>query len=207
MRTQHNQDGITLLVTLLLMGVLLGVSTSLLNVTLKQYQLSGVAVSSEIAFQAANAGMECALYNDFLGFGNPNPNSVFDVPNDEDEEQATQPSITCMEQLADAQTIDIIDTSLADPGNGMMASGEEQRFEFDWGSDPVVCTMVSIYKFASTTQVTVNGQDMRNKNNSALNECPVGAECTVIQSRGYNVSCGDIGGGNRVVEREYTQVY
>ena len=189
------------------MGVLLGVSTSLLNVTLKQYQLSGVAVSSEIAFQAANAGMECALYNDFLGFGNPNPNSVFDVPNDEDEEQATQPSITCMEQLADAQTIDIIDTSLADPGNGMMASGEEQRFEFDWGSDPVVCTMVSIYKFASTTQVTVNGQDMRNKNNSALNECPVGAECTVIQSRGYNVSCGDIGGGNRVVEREYTQVY
>lgn len=189
---RHTQDGITLLVTLLLMGVLLGVSTSLLNVTLKQFQLSGFSLASEIAFQAANAGMECAVYQDFI-------NTAFAVPGDGGE-QATRPSISCMGSA-------LIDASLADDdGDGHMKSTEEQRFQFSWGT-PAVCTEVSVYKFYSTSApvpVTVNGVGMRNPSSP---NCPTGSVCTVIQARGYNVGCSVINTSANVVEREYTQVY
>ncbi len=183
MYKRHTQEGITLLVTLLLMGVLLGVSTSLLNVTLKQFQLSGFSFASEMAFQAANAGMECALYHDFI-------NAMFVVPGDGSEQSIVQ-SISCM------------GSGLVINSNGTAHSGEEQKFQFSWGT-PEVCTEVSVYKFFSSgapVAVTVNGTSMRSSS------CPAGSVCTVVQSRGYNVACSVIGTGSNVVEREYTQVY
>lgn len=171
-----DQKGITLLVALLLMGVLLGVSASLLNITLKQYQLSGVSYASEVAFQAAMAGMECALYQDWI-------HNEFDVPGD-GTDQASPVGINCMEE-----------NSSSPPA----ASGEEQLFQFDWEG---VCTNVSVYKYHSeSSPVNVLVEGVVEK------VCPAGSECTVIQSRGYNVECGDIDSGARVVEREYTQVY
>ena len=181
---KKNQDGITLLITLLLMSILLAISTSLLNITLKQYQLSGIALASEMAFQSASAGMECALYNDFI-----NNEFQIDTPRD---------SATCFDSIS---TNDIaVDTN----GNGTANSGEEQRFQFSWGS-PVKCTDISVYKFFNAINpinVVVNGMNLRSSG-----PCPAGSVCTVIQSRGYNVACAQISSGNRVVEREYTQVY
>jgi len=202
MRTQHNQDGITLLITLLLMGVLMGVSTSLLNVTLKQYQLSSISLASEIAFQAANAGVECILYNDFPKTGT----STFYVPGD-GSEQAVQPQIKCMGG-GNVASDDNSNGSFIDPdtGNGRAISGGEQRFQFDWGTSPnQSCTNVSVYKFYSTSapvNILVNGVDMRTSS-----DCPAGGVCTVIQSRGYNVPCSEITSGAKVVEREFSQVY
>jgi len=190
MRTPTNQDGITLLVTLLLMGVLLGISTSLLTITLKQFQLSSIAYDSEKAFQVASAGMECALYNDFV-------NGEFEL--------GTGNSISCFNDTSPDEV----------NGTGATESGEEQRFTFtlqnaDSGSNPELCAKVSIYKFYEDPSadgntdgipVVVNGVSMRST------DCPEGSVCTVIQSRGYNVPCTQINSGIRVVEREYTQVY
>ncbi len=199
---QHRQDGITLLVTLLLMGVLLGVSTSLLNVTLKQFQLSGFSLASEIAFQAANAGMECAVYQDFI-------NNAFSVPGDGTTEQSLIPEVSCMGVL-NVQSKDYDnglyndpDATPTDPGDGKAISGAEQRFQFSWGT-PAVCTEVSVYKFYSSSapvSVTVNGVSMRSST------CPAGSVCTVVQARGHNVGCSVINTSANVVEREYTQVY
>ncbi len=182
-RINGNQDGITLLITLLLMGVLLGVSSSLLNVTLKQFQLSGIAVVSEVAFQAASAGMECAVYQDQV-------NNKF---NQVVTGTTARTSIPCFDK-----------PSASDLNSGNVTSGSEQRFRFSWGS-PEICTEMSIYKFYNATNpvpVTVNGVNMR-----PSGDCPAGSVCTVVQSRGYNVTCASIAGGGRVVEREYTQVY
>lgn len=199
---QKNQRGITLLITLLLMGVLLGISASLLNLTLKQYQLAGIALSSETAFQAANAGLECILYYDFL---EPSP---FEVPVD-GSEQLSQPSVSCMgggSVLAENSPNETSDTD----NDGRASSGVEQRFRFDWGN---VCSEVSIYKFSTTDPggalVTVGGRNMRQDLDSdgTGDPCPAGSVCTVVQARGYNVPCDDIGSNPRVVEREYTQVY
>ncbi len=195
MHIRTQEDGITLLITLLLMGVLLGVSASLLNITIKQFQLSGIAAASEMAFQASNAGIECALYHDFKTTGSP-----FDVP-DDGSEQSSRPSIDCM-----GLTGVLADDTEDDDTDGKMKSGEEQRFQFSWGEVPYeICTDVSVYKFSSASgvvDVSVDGVDMR-----PSADCPAGSVCTVIQSRGYNTSCSDITGGGRVVEREYTQVY
>lgn len=186
MHTQNSQKGITLLITLLLMGVLLGVSASLLNITMKQYQLAGIALSSETAFQAATAGLECILYYDFQ---DPSP---FDVP-DGGAQQASVAEVSCMEE------------PLFSNVKGPARSGDEQLFRFSWGAGAnEVCSEVSVYKFFSTSAdlpVEINGTSYRDTN------CPAGSVCTVVQARGYNVPCGAIGSNPRVVEREYTQVY
>lgn len=199
LRTKNRQEGVTLLVALLLVGVLLGVSTSLLNVTLKQYQLSGIALASEMAFQAANAGMECALYHDFP---KSNPGK-FEVPsaNNPDPEQTTIPLITCMGNITVSAT-NIDNAPYNGDEDGKAVSGEEQNFIFDWGS-PQVCVDISVFKFYSTsTDVArwVGGNRMSP-------DCRQNSVCTVIQSRGYNVPCAQKNTGTRVVEREYTQVY
>ena len=198
MRTPTNQDGITLLVTLLLMGVLLGVSASLLNLTLKQFQLSGIAYASETAFQAASAGVECALYHDFPKTGV----SPFEVPGNGDE-QSSGASIKCMGG-----------TTAVPNSNGTAQSGEEQRFQFSWGTAPnQVCTELSVYKFYSLTSSvdmfvnTINMNINRDADLNTVEPCPQGSVCTVIQSRGYNVACADITTSGRVVEREYTRIY
>jgi hypothetical protein len=199
MHLQTKEKGITLLITLLLMGVLLGVSTSLMNITMKQYQLSGIALSSEVAFQAANAGLECILYHDFPALGD----SPFTVP-DDGGEQAARPQVACM----DGGMVQADDTR-DDDADGLMKSGEEQLFEFTWGvasaSSAQLCSKVSVHKFSDAdnpVSVVVEGRDYRNGS-----DCPAGSVCTVVQARGYNVACGDISSNSRVVEREYTQVY
>ena len=206
MKTPNTQEGITLLVTLLLMGVLLGISASLLNVTLKQYQLSGIGYASEIAFQAANAAMECILYHDRkTTSGGSSPGlKPFDVPNS--GEQSSDVSIRCM------TSGDIYEDSVSNlpsyvdptPGNRRTRSGGGQRFTFEWGTSPTVCSEVTVYKFYSDTAavpVMVGTTNMRTSGS-----CPAGSVCTVVQARGYNVACNQRS-NSRVVEREYTFVY
>jgi hypothetical protein len=198
----NKQEGITLLITLLIMGVLFGISTSLLNVTMKQYQLSGIAFASETAFQAANAGIECALYHDFP----QNATSIFDVPGD-GTEQLVSPTMICMNQGA-VVVQDLPNPPFPDlnPGNSKSYSGGEQRFQFNWPggpATPIACVEVSVYKFFSTggnVARTVNGV-------SYGADCAKDTVCTILQSRGYNVPCADINASPRVVEREFTQVY
>ncbi len=186
------QEGIALLVTLLLMGVLLAIGASLINITLKQYQFSGMALASETAFQVANAGMECILYHDNPKLPDASP---FDVQGD----GTTVPeegSISCMNG--------VVSSDIEPSNNGTVVSGEEQLFRFEWGSSPTVCSEISIYKFHSdsaTVPVTVDGVSYRST------DCPIGGVCTVVKARGYNASCSDIISGIKVVEREYTQVY
>lgn len=215
MRTPTNQDGITLLVTLLLMGVLLGVSASLLNLTLKQFQLSSIAYDSERAFQAASAGIECALYHDF-----PKPsvgNSPFTVPGNGIEQPgppASPPMISCMgsASIGSDDNSNLPWYTDPDTSNGLAISGGEQRFQFSWGN-PAVCTEFSVYKFYSLTSSvdmwvnTINMNIDRDGDPATVEPCPQGSECTIIQSRGYNVACADIASGGRVVEREYTRIY
>lgn len=193
MRTHNHQDGITLLITLIVMGVLLGVSTSLLNVTLKQFQLSGITLSSEVAFQAASAGMECALFYDHPGPSDPP--GPFDVPGDGSTRAPA--TISCMED--------------SDTDSNPAGSGDQQEFQFDWGTAPnQVCTKIIVTKFyedlgfdgdAVGPNVAIGGVTYRPL------PCPEGSVCTIVQSRGYNVACTAIPTAGRVVEREYTQVY
>lgn len=191
MKQNINERGIALLVTLLIMTAILGVSSSLLNVTLKQYQFSSIGLQSEMAFHAANAGMECLMYHDHLNY----PTSKFDV-NGDGSGTAPESNVSCMGQSSN----DLVN------GGAAVESGEEQRFQFSWrdtnvSGSPTLCTDVSIYKYFNNG----SSQDMSAPLGRAAS-CAPGVTCTVIKSRGYNVPCGATNTA-RTIERELTQRY
>ena len=57
-----SQAGFALLVSLMVVSVVVSVGLVILDVTIKQLRLSTNSTDSEIAFHAANAGMECARF-------------------------------------------------------------------------------------------------------------------------------------------------
>ncbi len=175
--------GITLVTTLLLLGVLLGVMAAIVSVTLKQYQFSNIAYDSEVAFQAASAGMECAQFMDW-------EHDAFTIGT------TTEP--VCMGQSPFGGRMGVATTS-----------GVEQKFRYSWhtGTNPDVCSEISVFKFYNPTAsvpLVVRGVKVLRE---GLDYCPVGAECTFIEARGYNVACDQLDSGGRVVEREYTILY
>lgn len=181
MKTSLHERGIALLITLLIMSVLLGISAFLLSMTLGQFKLSGIARDSEMAFQAAEAGIECAVYTD-----NTTTPSPFAVPGD-GTSQTSPSSMNCFNQTSQIS-------------NSSAKSGDPQNFRYEWGT-PTVCTDISIYKFFNSS-ADVDMSSVLGVTGPVY--CTTGYECTVIKSRGYNVGCGSIT-NSRAIEREITQ--
>lgn len=53
--------GVALVIAILTSGIILSIGSSVLNVAIKQLQLSAFSNNSSIAFYAANSGLDCAL--------------------------------------------------------------------------------------------------------------------------------------------------
>lgn len=122
---KNSDQGFALLISILVAGIVLAIGLAILNITLKQFILVGVSRESVVAFNAADAGLECAFYWDI----HSSDGDSFDIG-------ASESTITCMGQTA---TI------------GGAASGEEQRVTFTWGSNPEVCSIVRVTKYLSTS--------------------------------------------------------
>ncbi len=75
--TLQHKRGFTLFFAILIVALLLAVSTSISFLASKQLQLLTLGNQSELAFYAADSGMECALYWDKI-------NTAFDVDNPSD---------------------------------------------------------------------------------------------------------------------------
>lgn len=58
------QEGFTLFIAIVIMGTLLLISTGVINLAVKQAVISSSGKESQLAFYAADSGMECALYWD-----------------------------------------------------------------------------------------------------------------------------------------------
>lgn len=177
-RTPH-QNGFALLLTLIVVSVVLAIGLSLLNITLKQFTLSSTARDSEIAFHAANSGLECMQYyrgtaaDSYLAGG-----SV---------------TATCG-GISDAPS-----RSSASAGGGTVRHFE---YSFDGFGTDDQCVETSMYLLdmrSSGTGVT----------NYSVNEgleylsCAAGVVCTTIFSRGYNRACDSLD-SIRTVQRELT---
>jgi hypothetical protein len=59
---KNTQAGIALLMTIIVLGVVLSVTLAIVELSLQHLSLSVDSRDSEIAFHAANAGLECARY-------------------------------------------------------------------------------------------------------------------------------------------------
>lgn len=123
---QKKNRGFTLLVAVITASIVLAIGMSILNITLKMFLLSNVARDSEMAFYAADAGMECALYWD-----ESTADGVFDIG-------ASGGTISCMESSINIPAV---------------SAGATREFEISWGggATPPVCAIVSVKKDDSTS--------------------------------------------------------
>lgn len=188
--TPTRESGFALLITLIVVGVVLSVGLTILDLSIKQVRLSTNAKESEIAFHATNAGMECARY-------------VRSVKSAAMEIGQTI-TANCF-----GETVTNISPTAGVGAPAVSGDGTAFLYKYDvtWGdADARRCSKISTLVASST----IAGSGMEITNMESLisgypdgdtKSCEEGARCTVISVRGYNKSCANIGNYG-TVERE-----
>jgi len=128
------ERGITLLISIIIMGTLLLVASAISNIALKQSTLSSTNQESQFAFYAADSGAECAIYWDVK---NPPGYSAFST--------STGSQITCNK---DAQN----------PSNQFGVGGSNSStFTMTFLPDPYCARVVVTKADDGTTQIQSYG--------------------------------------------------
>lgn len=181
-----SQSGFALLVTLIVVSVVVSVGLVLLDVTIKQLRLSSNSTDSEIAFHAANAGVECAQYWRRQSSDAIEGNEFGSTPQ---PSGGTMSDILCFDDPSGAEDV-------SDTGEGSSNDVHVYRYDFDWSTNDR-CTVIDMVVAASDvfgTGVSVSATDMQDLipgyPDTSL-DCPAGSFCTVISSKGYNRNCSD----------------
>lgn len=196
MNIQPKESGFALLITLIVVGVVLSVGLTILDLSVKQVRLSANAKESEVAFHAANAGMECARY----------------WRKEEAEKMETGQSFTA---TCFGTSVGASPNTSPDPVPTLSTPSSDgdaflYEYEFNWSTTDPRCTQVTALVASSsiigagTTVDNVDqlidgypdayGTDM---------DCGAGSRCTVISVRGYNKPCPASGTfGYGTVQRE-----
>jgi Tfp pilus assembly protein PilV len=180
--TDNTQGGFALLITIIVLSVVLAIGLSLLEISLKQINLTITARESELAFVAANSGIECAQFSRF----NREISTAFD--NEEFE-------FACFGQGAR-----IIDAVLRRGSNPRVY---EYQTQYDVGTaSGDMCVDVTVFVMDNRTNNNNGNYNFSNQGVSSRS-CPGNSVCTNIFSRGYNRACDAIGDRN-TVQREMT---
>jgi hypothetical protein len=193
-KTNVKEKGFALLMSLIVVGVVLSVGLTILDLSIKQVRLSTNAKESEIAFHAANAGVECARY-----WRRVEASNIFDG-ND------ISGVLECFGESEINYSDDELGSSDADFIN---SDGNLYRYqyEFSWGADNA-CTSVDMLIFS--TDNTGSGLEVENMEDLIAGypadnaTCSAGSVCTVLAVKGYNRSCPGAGQsfGPGTIERE-----
>lgn len=192
-------DGFALLMTLIVVGVVLSIGLSLYDLSIKQIRLSTTAKDSEIAFHAANAGVECARYVRHV--------------NTAEMEDGDNINPTCFGQAVDGAVTN--QDPVADNDLSLINGAGETRFysyQFTWGGDTAFrCTRIQtlIIKSDPNDPDATELTDMKNLFAGFPTDntiCEPGSVCTIIATKGYNKPCSGINNYG-VVEREVLLEY
>jgi len=185
---RHSQEsGFALLISLIVVGVVISVGLAVLDLTIKQVQLSTNAKESELAFHAANAGMECAR---FWRRASSSEMEVGDPINPE-----------CFGTTPFANTIDDTAPVFVGDGESFLYS-----YEFTWGGADPRCTQINTVVASSSplsTGVTTTNMTtlIPGYPDGDSKFCEPGSRCSTISVRGYNRPCATAT-GRGVVQRE-----
>lgn len=201
MKRHASESGFALLITLIVVGVVLSVGLTILDLSIKQVRLSTNAKDSEIAFHAANAGMECAQY--------------WRRKSADEMERGQAINPVCFGVNAYPNTKKQLPIgSYSDPNPVVIGDGEVFQYEysFTWGPLADRCTRVNTVVASSTllgvgvttTKMTTLMPGYPDIDGTNMRYCEAGARCSVISVKGYNKPCpaGAANFGYGVVERE-----
>ncbi len=188
-QTQKHQDGFALLLSLIVLGVVVSVALTMIEITIKQLQLSTIAKDSELAFHASSAGVECLRYWRLAS------STEFET------------------QLGDTVDMDCLGAAPVRPTRTLrvpdgISPGTVDLYsaQFSWGS-PARCSKIDFIVIASDPadgDATVYdvGNDLVGYPSPSNKSCPAGGKCTYVSAKGYNTTCNNVGLGIGVVERE-----
>ena len=198
--TAKQETGFALLMTLIVVGVVLSVGLSMLDLALKQVRLSSNAKDSEIAFHATNAGLECAQYwrlieKENMEIGANISPQCFGVNPYSGSYKLNEPEPT-VQPITGVTDVDL--------------DADLYTYSFQWGGTGAerctkINTLVASSSVSNPGNLIIEMADMRSMfpgyPATTDFECDPGSQCTVISVKGYNKPCGSIGGYG-VVERE-----
>ena len=179
--------GFTLLLTVIVIGVVLAVTLASLNLAIKQVRLSADTRDSEIAFQAANAGLECIRHwrrAERTGF-----------------ESGDDVEIDCFGS-AGISPANLHD-SIPSTGDGSVFLYE---YQISWGDAGFGerCSQMRLVVMSADIDgdgLEIENDDMRDAlegyPEGPNTVCEAGGRCTAFSSQGYSTSCPTtgIGGG------------
>ena len=188
-KSTQKQEGFALLISLIVVGVVISVGLSILDLSITQVRLSDNAKQSELAFHAANAGVECGLYwrrnaSSTMLAGDPITPDCFGV------------------------TDSSVELTIIDPGSdaGKIEGGTAYlyQYQFSWGTEQRCTKIATILITADPDESGATLHDVNNVVDDGGNfaipgfpetdsECEVGGQCTIMAVRGYNQSCANIG--------------
>ena len=163
LKTHHlkSKNGFVMLFSVLVSSLLVTIGLSIFNLTLKEITLSTAGRESQIAFYAANSGMECALYWDLKGDGT---RGAF-ASNKDDKDGAAYVGAECN------------DSKINNSGNVSESydSSATTKFSFniDEAGNNTPCVNVTVKKKTETE--AVSGKTI---------------ETTTIESQGNNICVG-----------------
>ncbi len=186
--TQHTNDsGFALLMTIIVVGVVLSVGLTIIDLSIKQVRLADSAKESEISFHAANAGLECARYwrreeAASMESGGPFTPTCFEVAS-----AAVVPNANPNPNPSRV------------PSSGAFNNGDAYlyEYEFTWGAGLDRCTKIATLVVSS--DLSGNGFETDNMESlfsgypdGSTYFCEPGAQCSVVSVRGYNKPCNNI---------------
>jgi Tfp pilus assembly protein PilX len=186
---KHNQ-GFALLMALVVVSVVISISLSVLDLTIKQLRLSTNSKDSEVAFSAANAGLECARY--------------WREVNDTEIEAGQNINPTCFGISAGT-------VSRTNLSSFLSSGGTAYQYEMNFTWNPIAgsnrCSRINILVVNSTNSSATIFNGISTflpgypGGASATKSCEAGGRCTTISVQGFNRSCATVG-SEGTVQRE-----
>ena len=179
---KEKESGIALLIAVITAGLAIAVGVTMFDLTIKRDVLTSTENESVRAFYAANAGIECAVK---VG---RNDVDITDLGKDI--------TFHCL-----GTSTTIMSPTTTDSGRIV-----EYRTSFDWTSDNKdVCTEIEMYVIDASGNSSVP-KTFENNRRFLKKDCKASNVCTVVFSRGFDVSCNDRIGSSivNIVQRELT---
>ncbi len=172
------QSGFALLITLLVVSVVIAVTLSIVELTLKQLELSVDSRDAEVAFHAASAGMECAQRTRRISSSTIETGNNF--------------TLRCFELTRN------MTNALSGVSNLDSVNGDVYRYQtnIDWGAGVnAKCTEIDIITIVAETGATTAGGLSAQIPNYTSNtkSCARGARCTIVSVSGYSAACSQTG--------------
>ncbi len=172
--------------TIMVLSVVVAVTLAIVELSLKQLQLSVDTRDSEVAFHAANAGLECARYWRRVASTSLEAPTGTGVPGG------------VMECMSSVSSSSLLRTSAS--GDGLdVTGGTIGRFTKSMTWNLNRCSVIDMLVIVSgTTSSAVVTAEAGNLNQvfanypTASKTCPPGAKCTIVSAAGYNSSCANI---------------